>query len=759
MSRLSHYVSCCPPPTHVHLPLGTSPPPPPSRDPALREAATTLFATLSEAHDVLSDPDRRRLYDIVGKAGLNAGTDLSTFDGETLRQKWEEIRAAQEKRRGEASASTFKIVNTMNVDARQFLADIRRVVRVSFPVPPRPPTDHHDRDDLVVSRGTVLTNSSSTAASPRSFAPSPSLPSSSSLSPLPPLATRLATITPPQVKGVVVSTSASTPLRPGLTVGLQGSVATQRKLLRLGQTGTGVALDAGEGTLSGSVDWELTPVDHLQSSVSFGMASSTWALWLSRNFTSHDQILVQMQVERAAISPREVGYGIGFGLHAHRTFSTHPSTNTGLFSWNVGPVPGLGLTLQHKRPTQGPDLPGRSATVKIDASLVQSTIATQLGWALPNVGTFGVRAKCPFPGSPGGPELEITVSKKWDDQRATNASVAWLAGSVVGKTTHVHAGHRVDVPVVWFGGSPWGAVLGALETSEDAEDAAAAAAATARAMDVAWASLAAVSFPLVAAAVYVGIVRPVRCLWATWSGAAQRSQHREATQRAAHQVGAVARVLAPLATTKTKAAIHGNGLAVLYGWYGPTELAEEAVRKGPHEVVGEGGGDGGRNPVEMEHPTTTANPDMTASAHRVAGLDVTAALQWHVARVASGGESEASGREGGGGGGSNSSSRGGDSTPMKATVPRSRKDKMWGFADPCPWREEETGRALVVWYLSRGRAHVAVLEDEGSQEHQRPARHTEVLLPQSVHVLALTDPRQARMEGLRRRVLDDLPRG
>ena len=129
---------------------------------------------------------------------------------------------------------------------------------------------------------------------------------------------------------------------------------------------------------------------------------------------------------------------------------------------------------------------------------------------------------------PGGPELEITVSKKWDDQRATNASVAWLAGSVVGKTTHVHAGHRVDVPVVWFGGSPWGAVLGALETSEDAEDAAAAAAATARAMDVAWASLAAVSFPLDAAAVYVGIVRPVRCLWATWSGAAQRGKFADA---------------------------------------------------------------------------------------------------------------------------------------------------------------------------------------------------------------------------------------
>ena len=42
----------------------------------LREAASRSFNTLNEAYEILSDKERRRVYDVYGMAGLNAGLEV-----------------------------------------------------------------------------------------------------------------------------------------------------------------------------------------------------------------------------------------------------------------------------------------------------------------------------------------------------------------------------------------------------------------------------------------------------------------------------------------------------------------------------------------------------------------------------------------------------------------------------------------------------------------------------------------------------------
>eukprot|EP00879_Flechtneria_rotunda_P006476 GHRR01006805.1.p1 GENE.GHRR01006805.1~~GHRR01006805.1.p1 ORF type:complete len:656 (+),score=249.29 GHRR01006805.1:248-2215(+) len=72
----------------------------------LRDKAQEAFAKLQEAYEVLSDPQKRDVYDVYGKeglvAGLTVGTKLRSTD--ELRKEWEAFQAQQRRAREEATA-------------------------------------------------------------------------------------------------------------------------------------------------------------------------------------------------------------------------------------------------------------------------------------------------------------------------------------------------------------------------------------------------------------------------------------------------------------------------------------------------------------------------------------------------------------------------------------------------------------------------------------------------------------------------------
>eukprot|EP00878_Enallax_costatus_P026728 GHUV01028714.1.p1 GENE.GHUV01028714.1~~GHUV01028714.1.p1 ORF type:complete len:136 (+),score=37.58 GHUV01028714.1:80-487(+) len=76
------------------------------QDDELRDKAQEAFAKLQEAYEVLSDPQKRDVYDIYGKEGLAAGLSVGTKlkHTEDLKREWEEFKARQRRAREEATA-------------------------------------------------------------------------------------------------------------------------------------------------------------------------------------------------------------------------------------------------------------------------------------------------------------------------------------------------------------------------------------------------------------------------------------------------------------------------------------------------------------------------------------------------------------------------------------------------------------------------------------------------------------------------------
>ncbi|KAK9907695.1 hypothetical protein WJX75_008271 [Coccomyxa subellipsoidea] len=66
-------------------------------DASLQAHASANFTRLQEAYEVLSNPDRRQVYDIYGKEGLSAGLEVGSTLKSTdeLRQEWESFKAQQ----------------------------------------------------------------------------------------------------------------------------------------------------------------------------------------------------------------------------------------------------------------------------------------------------------------------------------------------------------------------------------------------------------------------------------------------------------------------------------------------------------------------------------------------------------------------------------------------------------------------------------------------------------------------------------------
>jgi DnaJ family protein C protein 11 len=75
-------------------------------DDELRDNAQEAFSKLQEAYEVLSDPQKRDVYDVYGKEGLSAGLSVGTKLKSTddLRKEWEAFKAQQQRAREEARA-------------------------------------------------------------------------------------------------------------------------------------------------------------------------------------------------------------------------------------------------------------------------------------------------------------------------------------------------------------------------------------------------------------------------------------------------------------------------------------------------------------------------------------------------------------------------------------------------------------------------------------------------------------------------------
>ncbi|KXZ42222.1 hypothetical protein GPECTOR_179g245 [Gonium pectorale] len=95
------------------------------QDPQLKERAQEVFGKLQEAYEILSDPNRRQIYDVYGKTGLAAGFELGTKleSVEELKKKWEEFKKKQEADRNE-QLSNHRGLYQCRLDASDLAASL-----------------------------------------------------------------------------------------------------------------------------------------------------------------------------------------------------------------------------------------------------------------------------------------------------------------------------------------------------------------------------------------------------------------------------------------------------------------------------------------------------------------------------------------------------------------------------------------------------------------------------------------------------------
>ncbi|CAG9460036.1 unnamed protein product [Pedinophyceae sp. YPF-701] len=87
-------------------------------DPELKQQAAELFHQVVEAYEVLSNEEKRRIYDVYGVAGLKSGLEITTRDDtlDDIKREWERFRIEREEarlRRQVTSKSAF----SLHVDA------------------------------------------------------------------------------------------------------------------------------------------------------------------------------------------------------------------------------------------------------------------------------------------------------------------------------------------------------------------------------------------------------------------------------------------------------------------------------------------------------------------------------------------------------------------------------------------------------------------------------------------------------------------
>lgn len=99
--------------------LATTYHPDKAQDPALHSEAARAFTRIQEAYEILSDPQRRDIYDVYGMEGLTAGMELAAAPGKSaaeLRKEWE---AAHARRRQDQldAAVNFRGQYAFRIDA------------------------------------------------------------------------------------------------------------------------------------------------------------------------------------------------------------------------------------------------------------------------------------------------------------------------------------------------------------------------------------------------------------------------------------------------------------------------------------------------------------------------------------------------------------------------------------------------------------------------------------------------------------------
>ncbi|KAG2426320.1 hypothetical protein HXX76_013077 [Chlamydomonas incerta] len=101
-------------------------------DPEQKIRAQEAFGKLQEAYEVLSDPNRRQVYDVYGKEGLLAGFEVGTkLDSvEEMKKKWEEFKRKQDEERAE-QLSNHRGTYTCRID----LTDVSAMIASAAAAP------------------------------------------------------------------------------------------------------------------------------------------------------------------------------------------------------------------------------------------------------------------------------------------------------------------------------------------------------------------------------------------------------------------------------------------------------------------------------------------------------------------------------------------------------------------------------------------------------------------------------------------------